>query len=299
MKLFTIILNWNQPKLTRDCIASVKQATAKGVDLRIVVVDNGSTDNSIDILENIEGIELVRSHKNLGFAGGNNLGMDYALRMGADWVFILNNDTELAKHIFKNFLKVSKKTKIGAISPKIYFAQGFEFHKERYRKDDKGRVIWSAGGTIDWNNVMGKNIGVDEVDTGQFDGSREIDFATGAAVFYNANALRQVGLFNENYFMYLEDVELAVSLRQKGWKIMYQPDLVVFHKVAQSSAVGSNLNDYFITRNRLLFGLKYASPRTKFALIRESIRFLLTGRGMQKKGVTDFYTMKLGKGSWT
>jgi hypothetical protein len=113
-----------------------------------------------------------------------------------------------------------------------------------------------------------------------------------------SEALKNAGLFEEKYFMYLEDADLSQRLKRKGWEVLYTPKAEIWHKVAQSSGIGSDLNDYFITRNRLLFGMRYAALRTKFALIRESIRLLLTGRKWQKTGIRDFYLGRFGRGSW-
>ena len=146
--------------------------------------------------------------------------------------------------------------------------------------------------------MYGTNRGVDEIDKGQYEKVEEIDFATGACFLARAKALRATGLFNEKYFMYLEDVELSQRMQAKKYKIVYVPKAKVWHKVAQSSGIGSDLNDYFISRNRLLFGFKYASLRTKVALIRESFKLFLYGRHWQAVGVRDFYVRKFGKGSW-
>ena len=98
--------------------------------------------------------------------------------------------------------------------------------------------------------------------------------------------------------MYLEDADLSLRMRRAGWKVLYTPYGHLWHKVAQSSGIGSDLNDYYITRNRLLFGMRYASLKTRLALYKESLRFLLDGRDWQKKGVMDFYLGRFGKGSW-
>ncbi len=117
-------------------------------------------------------------------------------------------------------------------------------------------------------------------------------------MFFKADVLRKVGLFDNRYFAYLEDVDLSQRIKRTGWKALYVPPAHLWHKVAQSSRVGSDMNDYFIHRNRLLFGMRYAAIRTKVALFRESLRFLLNGRKWQKRGVLDFYLRRLGKGSW-
>ncbi len=301
--LFIIILNWNQPKLTIDCVESLQKLKVdKKQQVEIVIVDNGSTNNSVELFKKISPkkfkVVVLETNSNLGFTGGNNFGIKYAIDHFADYVMILNNDTIVDSNLLANLLKTIEQNKaIGIVSPKIYFAKGYEF-KKNYKKTELGTVIWYAGGKMDWNNVYGTNIGVDEVDKGQFNLEKEIDFATGACFLARSEALRQVGLFNDKYFMYLEDADLSTRLKKKGWKISYSPKAVLYHKVAQSSGIGSDLNDYFISRNRLLFGMKYASLRTKLALIRESINLFIFGRHWQAVGIRDFYLRKFGKGSW-
>ncbi|KKQ52149.1 MAG: glycosyl transferase family protein [Microgenomates group bacterium GW2011_GWC1_38_12] len=308
MKIFIIILNWNRADDTLDCLKSVEKLQITNYKLQIIIVDNASTDDSIKKIKkgiksttSTKGIisKIIGNRTNLGFAAGNNVGVKYALDQGADYIMVLNNDTVVDKNLLIEFLKALKKyPKAGILSPKIYFASGFEFHKDRYKKSELGKVIWYSGGKIDWNNVYGFGRGVDEVDNGQYDEVTETDFATGTCMFLSRNALEKVGLFDEKYFMYFEDTDLSMRLKRVGFRVFYVPRAVLWHKVAQSSGIGSDLNDYFITRNRLLFGMRYAKLRTRFALYRESLRFLLSGRVWQRKGVLDFYLGRLGKGSW-
>lgn len=303
IKVFIVVLNWNRFEETRDCLNSLKKMIVPvDVELSVIVVDNNSQDGSIKKLQDLKikdlNINFLENKENLGYAGGNNTGMCYALEHGAEWVTVLNNDTRVAEDLLQNLMEAGKKYKhVGIISPKIYFEKGFEYHK-KYKKSELGKVIWYAGGKIDWDNVYGSNMGVDEVDMGQFEKVQEIDFATGACMFINAKALSDIGLFNESYFLYMEDDELSIRIKEAGYRIIYYPKGMLWHKVAQSSKIGSGLNDYFLSRNRMLFGMKYAKFRTKLALLRESVRLLKNGREWQKKGVRDYYLSRLGKGSW-
>jgi GT2 family glycosyltransferase len=235
----------------------------------------------------------------LGFAGGNNVGIKYALENKADYILVLNNDTTVDKNLLVRLVEVAKKKKrFGILSPKIYFAKGFEFYKERYKKSELGKVIWSAGGIIDWKNVYVNNRGIDEVDVGQYDKVEKIEFATGAAMFLEAKVLKKVGLFDKKYFLYLEDADLSQRMLRCGFEIYYVPKAIVYHKVGKTAGIGSNLADYFLTRNRLLFTIKYAPLRSKIAVFMESIRFCFNGRRWQRLGVRDFYLGKFGKGSY-
>lgn len=302
VKVAVIVLNWNRHRETIECLKSIRELRIVNCELWVYVVDNGSTDGCVDKIKNTNeklNIQIIQNKQNLGYAGGNNVGIRQALKDGADFVVVLNNDTIVDKNLIIEFLKEAQENPdAGIFSPKIYFAKGFEFHKNRYSKKDLGRVIWAAGGDLDWNNVYGANHGVDEVDSGQFEKEREIDFATGACMFVRREVFEKVGFFNEDYFLYFEDVEFCERVKRRSFKILYAPNSFLWHKVAQSSGIGSGLNDYFTTRNRLLFGLKYAGLRAKLALVRESLGLLAAGRYWQKRGVVDFYLGRWGKGSW-
>lgn len=298
LKVSLVILNWNGIDDTLECLDSVEKLNTDDFELNIIVVDNGSTDDSLEKLSKVKGINLVVNKENLGFAAGNNTGINYALKNGADYIVIINNDVILEKNSISELVEMMKDNpKIGAISPKIYFAKGFEY-KKGYKRSDLGKVIWYAGGKLDWDNVYGKTYGVDEVDKGQYEEARETDFATGTCVILSRDAIEKVGMFDARYYMYYEDTDLSQRIKKVGYKVMFNPKSIIWHKVAQGSGIGSTLNDYFISRNRMLFGMTYAKARTKFALIRESLRLLLAGRVWQKIGIRDYYLRRFGKGSW-
>ena len=306
-KVFVVILNWNRAKDTIDALVSVSNLTIKDYKLDVIVIDNASSDNSLreitsktqKLTRKLITFHIIKNKENLGFAAGNNVGLMYALKNKADFVMTLNNDTVVHPDLLIRLIEAARRNPdLGSASPKIYFAKGFEFHKDRYIKTDLGEVLWYGGGDIDWANVYGKTRGVDEVDKGQYDKVEETDFATGACMFIRRNVLEKSGLFDEKYFMYYEDTDLSLRIKKNGFKLFYIPQAIVWHKVAQSSGIGSELNYYFITRNRLLFGMKYAKIRSRFALYRESLRLLSSGRKWQKKGVIDFYLGRFGKGSW-
>lgn len=301
--IFIIILNWNQPKLTIECLESVGKLESKYYKLNIIVVDNASTDNSVEIIEKYisddSGIEIIVNKENLGFAGGNNVGIRYALNQSAEYIMVLNNDTLVGENLIDGLLNSFKNNpRAGVISPKIYFAKGFEFHKKRYSQDQLGKVIWYTGGNIDWRNIYGSNRGVDEVDHGQYEVEEEVDFATGTCSIFSSIALKQAGLYDERYFMYFEDADLSMRLKRSGFKVLYTPKAHLWHKVAQSSGIGSSLNDYYITRNRMLFAMKYATFRTKLALVKESLKLLFWGRKWQKFGVRDYYLRRFMIGTY-
>lgn len=335
-KVFIVILNWNGAEMTVRCLESVAGCLVMGdsekkttntqpltPNTQIVVVDNGSTDGSAEMLEewgkSIKGttsttgitrMKLIKNKENFGFTEGNNVGIRYALKNGADYVCLLNNDTRVAPDFLVQLIKVAdSNNKIGIVGGKIYFEKGYEFHKERYKESELGKVIWYAGGIIDWQNVYAGHRGVDEVDLGQYDlpttpsepGSgvgTETEYVNGCLMLVKREVFEKVGLFDSKFFMYLEDTDFCLRAKRAEFKLRYAPRSVIWHLNAGSSGPGSNLHDYFLTRNRLLFGMRWAPLRTKTALIKESIQMLLKGREWQKIGVRDFYLGKFGRGSW-
>lgn len=291
MKISVVVLNYNGISNSIECIESLKQADVGKHTLEIVVVDNASNDDSLQKLKNIDDIFLIHNGDNLGYSGGNNVGIKSALKRGADFVCILNNDTKVKKDFLMQMVKHGPKV---IVSPKIYFYPGSEFHKKRYKKNEVGKVIWAAGCFVDWANVIGTHRGVDEIDRAQFDLEKEIDFATGACLFASKEIFENTGFFDEKYFLYLEDMDFCIRARENGYKTIYSPKAVVWHKNAASSGgSGSKLQDYYITRNRLLFAFKYAKLKTKLAVLRQTIGQI--NDQTKKTALFDFLTLHFGK----
>jgi GT2 family glycosyltransferase len=317
-KVFVIILNWNGWKDTIECLKTVKQLSVVSYQLSVVVVDNGSTDGSAEEIKSFAllgkdhlrggfqgkvqnfNLRLIENRSNFGFAEGNNVGIRYALEKDADYIMLLNNDTLVEKNLLNELIKVMERDKkIGVVGPKIYFAPGFEFHKEKYKSQERGRVIWYAGGIIDWQNILASHWGVDEVDKGQHDTMKETDYVSGCAMMVKKEVFKKIGLFNPIYFLYWEDLDFCVRAKREGFKLLFVPKAVLWHKNAQlAGGAGSSLQGYYITRNRLLFAQKYASLRAKLALFRESLKLLMTGHPCKRRGVLDFYLGRFGMGSF-
>lgn len=138
----------------------------------------------------------------MGFGGGHNVGIKYAIENGADYILTLNNDTTVEVSFIDKLLNIiDSDEKIGIVVPKIYFAPGFEFHKNKYKDQDLGRVFWYAGGNMDWDNVIGYHRGVDEVDKGQYDQIEQTEIATGCCMLIKKEILEKVGLFDKKYFI--------------------------------------------------------------------------------------------------
>jgi GT2 family glycosyltransferase len=299
MKKITIVtVNFNTTEDTNNFLDSLKQLKTPGYALDTIVVDNGSTEKFL--LKKTQQVFLIRSEINTGFTGGYNLGIQEALDKGADYVLIVNNDTILDPDMVTNLANVLESDpETGVAIPKIYFAKGHEFHKKKYTKDQLGKVFWYAGGYFDWANVKSVHRGVDEVDHGQYNILEETTFATGCCLLVKKEVFKKVGLFDERYFLYYEDADFSMRVSKAEYSIMYVPQAFLYHKNASSSGgAGNDLQDYFITRNQMLFGMTYAPVRSRVALVKQSLRLLKNGRPNQKKAIKDFYGVKFGKGTF-
>ncbi len=299
-----IILTCNAYKMTSSQLMNIAKLKTQGLNVETIVVDNGSTDKTVEKLSqyklpNME-YKFIETGSNLGYAAGNNIGMKDAINRGADYLILMNNDLILSSDILIKLVSLAESDKtIGTIAPKMYFAEGFEFHSDRYKRSELGNVIWYAGGLIDRNNVYSTHRGVDEVDHGQFNKIEDTDFTNGACVLITKEVIKKIGYIDESFFLYWEDADYSERIRNAGFRVVYAPEAKLWHMVSKSTGnSGSPSNDYFIIRNRLIFGFRYLSFRTKIALFKDSLRMLFIGRPWQKKGVVDFYLGRWKEGRW-
>lgn len=297
MKTFIVILNYNGGQDVLECLESVLKLEKKEFELSIVLVDNKSTDNSLKKVKSYsKKLKVLENKENLGFAGGNNVGIKYALGKGADRVFLLNNDTTIDQEALALLTKAGDADpKIGILGPKIYFYPGCEFHQERYQKKEQGKVIWYAGGVIDWQNMLGRHRGVDEIDVGQYNQVQKTDFVSGCAMMVKKEVFEKIGLLDERYFLYYEDVDFCLRAKKAGYQLLFVPEAEVWHKNRSTGRTGLPHQEYYMARNRLLLGLRWASWKTKLALFKESLVSLFKGSKAKRKGVIDFYLRKFGR----
>jgi GT2 family glycosyltransferase len=301
LKICTVILEYNNPELTLATLRSLKQANLpQGYQQQIIVIDNSPVPDGrlAKKIKKFSKVKLIPTLQNTGFAKGNNLGIQAGLDQNCDYFLLANNDIELHPSFLTQFIN-SIDQGADIVVPKIYFAKNYEYHQERYKPSQLGKVIWYAGGSIDWDNVLTRHFGLDEVDKKQFDQTKQIKFANFCCILIKKEVFETIGLLDEDYFLYWEDADFSVRAQQAGFKMVYQPKSIVWHKSSGSSGSGSQLHDYYLARNRLLFGYRYAPIKTKFALFRESMKKLITGRASEKKGIIDYYLRRLGKGSFT
>lgn len=295
-----IILNYYGIVDTLECLDSLSGVKSNNFTLSVYVV-NATDKNSAK--DNSQGKQIEKKHSwvtvlesdNLGFSGAHNFGTRKALENGAQEIIWLNNDTTVDEKFIEGLHQAISDPKVGAVTPKIYFSKGREFHLSQYKKSDLGKVIWYAGGVIDWENVYAFHRGVDEVDRGQFEEMEETDFCTGCCFITRKDVFERVGFFEDKLFLYYEDTDWCVRLQRAGLKTLYQPKSLIYHKNAGSTkGSGSQLQVYYQTRNRIYFGLKYAPLRTKLALIKESIKKLKNGSPAEKKAIKHAFTLQFG-----
>lgn len=233
-----ITINYNQVALTCALLDSLRKVTYPAVE--VIVVDNHSThDPTATIHEGYPEVKLIVSKENLGFAGGNNLGIQAS---HGQYLLFLNNDTEVHPGFLDPLVNFFEATpQAGAASSKILYY-------------NSGETIQYAGSTrIDPFTGRSKRIGYMEKDNGQHDVIKETDLAHGAAMMVPRHVINQVGMMPEFFFLYYEEVDWCESIKRAGYKIYVIPDSKVYHKESMSIGKGSTLKTYYMTRNRLLY----------------------------------------------
>lgn len=290
-----IILNYNGCEDTRACLRSMEHLTYPNV--QVIVVDNGSTDGSVEAFRTQHPrFKLIETGVNLGFTGGNNVGIRYALEQGADYIMLLNNDTIVAPDMVDVMIEVMEANpKVGVTGPMIYYY-------------DSPETIWSAGGGIDWSRGYTWMIGIDQEDKAQFGlHPRSVDFVTGCAILARRGVWEKVGLLDEKFFMYYEETEWCVRARRAGFEITHVPTAMVWHKISKEARAASTHTYYYMTRNRLLFlynshvGLR-TWANTLLELARTFVSWSLRPkwqdrrhlRGVMVRAVTDFTLGRFG-----
>jgi GT2 family glycosyltransferase len=233
-----IILNYNQLKVTCEFIDSTRSLTYPNYE--IIMVDNASADDpTAHISSNYPRVKLIRNKKNLGFTGGNNVG----IRAGrGEYFLIINNDTEVVPDLLDRLLEpFAVDPKVGVVSPKIrYFSHP--------------TIIQYAGFT-EVNPFTGRNkpIGGNMEDHGQFDNPGYTAYAHGAAMMVKREVIEKVGLLPDIFFIYYEELDWSAHIRRAGYKVFYQPSALIYHKESITMGKESPMKAYFHNRNRILF----------------------------------------------
>lgn len=238
-QISVIILNWNGKADTEECLLALKKVDYSVFN--IILVDNGSQDDSVAYFrQKFPEIKVIANNKNLGFAEGNNIGFREAIKHGAEYVLLLNNDTVVDSQFLKELVKTMQSRNATVVCPKIY----------NYYEKNK---IESAGFII--KPILAKTtpIGYGETDIGQYDQDSKISFASGCVMLIKTAAV-QGDIFDPYYFAYCEDLEFCYRLQKSKEAIWYSSKSKVWHKVSKSSGgYKSPLSVYLFTKNRFRF----------------------------------------------
>jgi GT2 family glycosyltransferase len=236
-----VLLNWNEADLTIECLRSLYSQDYS--NFAIIVVDNGSTDNSSDRIRNqFPDVILIENSDNVGYSMGNNIGIKQALTNGADYVVLLNNDTVVDREMLFHLVAVAEAfPEVGITGPTmLYF--------------DSPDVIWCAGNSIDWRtgNTIRLNDG-EHISKVEDSPTLRVDFITSCAICIKRAVFDEIGLIDERFFIYYDETDWFTRARSVGWRAMYVPQAKMWHKVSATMGESSPRTDYYMIRNRFLF----------------------------------------------
>lgn len=241
MQLVSIIsVNYNQPQVTEAMLASIKAANIS-INIEVIVIDNNSTENFVpQWTEKYPAYTFIRSEANLGFAGGNNVGIKAAK---GDFLFLVNNDTEFTPGLVEALVDtLNKHPQTGIVSPKIHYFT------------DKQLIQYVGFTKMNFYTCRNACIGQFEKDNGQYNNaSGPTAYAHGAAMMVRASAMQKAGLMAENFFLYYEEVDWCEMFKRAGYIIEVNTDALIYHKESVSVGKNSLLKEFFMNRNRILF----------------------------------------------
>ncbi|MBE7171069.1 MAG: glycosyltransferase family 2 protein [Williamsia sp.] len=255
MKLVSLVtLNMNQPAITEALLESMLHVNTYP-NYEVIVVDNGSKVDPVPAWkQKYPTMQFIRSEKNLGFTGGNNLGLQYAK---GDYLFVINNDTEVTPGMLGQLVDtLEKHPQIGVISPKInYF--------------DKQDVLQYTGYTdMNYYTARNKCIGQLEKDKGQYDYlTGKTGYAHGAAMLVTREAMEKAGVLSDNFFIYYEELDWCERIKKAGFEVWVDMQALLFHKESMTVGKKSAFKEYYMNRNRILFNRKHAPPFAFFVFV--------------------------------
>jgi len=243
MKASIVIPAWNGREYLGLCLSSVLAETLPAA--QVIVVDNASTDGSADwMAENYPQVQIIRNDRNLGFAGGCNVGLRAAR---GDVLVLLNQDVIVRPGWLAALASAFADEQVGIAGGKLL--------------EPDGRTLSHAGGYLEWPLALGRHIGLGKVDQGQYDTATDVEYVTGASLAIRRTVLDRIGLLDERFFpAFYEDVDLCWRARQAGWRVRYEPHAAAVHDEASSTRHHWPSRHYYHYRNRLLFVFKHLTP---------------------------------------
>ena len=285
-KLSIITINFNGLKDTCELIDSIPFNN----DLEVIVIDNASNKDEASVISGkYPHIKVIRNHQNLGFAGGNNIGIQESK---GKYLLLINNDTYFKEYNIDVLIKrLESSDKIGIVCPKLRFSWG------------KKPIQFAGYTTLSNITVRNQAIGFGEEDHGQYDTAHPTPYGHGAAMLIKREAIDKVGLMPECFFLYYEELDWSMMFTRAGFEIWYDPACTVYHKESQATGQNSPLRTYYIVRNRLLLVRRNWSGLTKYLSyayllgivgLRDICKDTLTGQWdilkATLRGICDFMT---------
>jgi GT2 family glycosyltransferase len=256
-KVSIIILNWNGLEDTIECLESLKKIAYPNYE--VIVVDNGSEGNDAQVLEEKFGnyIHLIKNDRNYGYTGGNNIGIRYALsNSDPDYLLMLNNDIIVAPDFLNHLVAAAAAdASIGIVGPKVYY-YGFPRH------------LQTAGARVNMWTGQAPAIGSRQIDAGQYDRQREVDYVFGCCLLAKKEVIQKVGLFDESYFCYYDEIDYCTRAGKAHYKVCYIPEAKIWHKNPMKEKVWdktperrrkTDFSYYYMARNNFRFMRKHAT----------------------------------------
>lgn len=291
--LYIIVLNNHRLNDTLVCLESLAQSNYKNSN--VILLDFGSPRLSIESIQSAyPDIQVIPLIENLGYAGNNNIGIESALNQGAEWVFILNDDTVVDSSCISLLIELGKSDPtIGILGPMVY----------HYDEPD---IIQSAGGILGkyWQNI---HLGLNEPDHGQFEKARQVEWISGCAIMVRGAMIKQIGMLDAKYFLYWEETEWCIRAGRAGWKILQVPNAKLWHKGVQQNYQPQPYVTYYMTRNYLYTLAKLKAPffiRTiaYASILRTLLSWSVKPRWRNKRdhrnamwrGMVDFFYRRMG-----
>ncbi len=253
-RVLAVILDWNGADDTLACLESVERLDYPAFD--VLVIDNGSRASvAPEVRRRFPRCRTIELPTNLGYAGGNNVGLQAALDGGYAFVWVLNNDTIVDPAALRNAVAAATMGHVAAVGGKVL------------AHDDRTR-LWMTYGAVDYRQSLIRLAGWGERDRGQYDERRDVEWVPGCALLLSCAALREVGSFDERFFAYHEDVDWCTTAREHGWRVVYEPASIVLHKGNRTLGGPSYTSPrkYLSARSTVLFARKHASPAQKAKL---------------------------------
>lgn len=233
-----IAINYNNTEITADFLLSLLYVEYD--NLEVIIVDNASKENPTEKLKSIyPNVKIILSKENLGFAGGNNLGIKEAK---GDYLFFVNNDTVVTANIFEGLIEIFEKyPDAGVVSPKFHYY------------DSPGTIEFAGYNKVNTFNGRNSMVGCKTKDVGQYDEIKVTHYAHGGAMMVSRKVIEDVGMMPDVYFLYYEEFDWCEQIKRKGYKVYYQYKSLIYHKESMSVGKKSTLKTFYLNRNRILF----------------------------------------------